>query len=457
MISPLRRKHRTTAKLWQIVNPPGARHARRAALVALTCGMLALGSIANAADNSSHLKWRKPVKDDPFQGIASANRTAKSKEKVKWQPYRPYKSNPVRRVSTNPATARKIEKKASSRPAKIAVSKDARKLEGPKMQLVQFDDPFAPPKKEDVGPPKDDPKADDKKDGEPTPADPFAPPPRDGDKQPGDDKKPGKLPSPTDFDDKDDDKDMTPPDFGDPPKDDDKKDEEPVDPFGPPKDDTKDDPKQDPFEDDPVQPPKDTDPKDMEPKDTDPKDPEPMDMEPGHMPPLLEPGDGEAKPIKATTGYAEVLKVVEERLAPGSLQRINIDIAVTGQPDQDRPMVHRWEEDDYEPRSWALTTFTWKASALCHKPLYFEQVHVERYGHARHPLLEPVLEGAHFFASVPLLPYKMGLQPPKECVYALGYYRPGSCAPYLLDPLPLSLRGALFQGAAIYGGVALLP
>ena len=106
---------------------------------------------------------------------------------------------------------------------------------------------------------------------------------------------------------------------------------------------------------------------------------------------------------------------------------------------------------------WASTDFTWKASSLCHKPLYFEDVHLERYGHSWGPRLQPFLSGAHFFLSVPTLPYKMGLYPPGECIYTLGYYRPGSCAPYMLDPLPLSIRAALAQGAAWTGAAFVIP
>lgn len=106
---------------------------------------------------------------------------------------------------------------------------------------------------------------------------------------------------------------------------------------------------------------------------------------------------------------------------------------------------------------WIDSTFTWKASALCHKPLYFEQIQLERYGHDPGPILGPALAGAHFFANIAVLPYKMGIHPPKECVYALGYYRPGDCAPWLVDPIPLSLRGALFQTGAVMGMVYALP
>jgi hypothetical protein len=51
----------------------------------------------------------------------------------------------------------------------------------------------------------------------------------------------------------------------------------------------------------------------------------------------------------------------------------------------------------------------------------------------------------------------MGVEPPTECVYALGHYRPGSCAPYMCDPIPISYRGALFQAGAVVGAAAVLP
>lgn len=117
------------------------------------------------------------------------------------------------------------------------------------------------------------------------------------------------------------------------------------------------------------------------------------------------------------------------------------------------------EEKIHAPasRGWSPLTFTWTASALCHKPAYFEQVQVERYGHSWGPILQPVISGAHFFLTIPILPYKMGLYPPNECIYTLGYYRPGSCAPYMLDPLPFSLRAALFQAGAWTAGVFVIP
>jgi hypothetical protein len=104
-------------------------------------------------------------------------------------------------------------------------------------------------------------------------------------------------------------------------------------------------------------------------------------------------------------------------------------------------------------RNWEPTTFTWKATGTCFKPLYFQDVALERYGHSWNPVVQPFASAAHFFISVPLLPYKMGLNPPGECEYTLGYYRPGSCAPYMIEPIPLSLRAGAFQalGATAFG------
>ncbi|MBX9790400.1 MAG: hypothetical protein K2Y37_15890 [Pirellulales bacterium] len=114
-------------------------------------------------------------------------------------------------------------------------------------------------------------------------------------------------------------------------------------------------------------------------------------------------------------------------------------------------------DSPFEPRMWHLTAFHWKASGLCHKPLYFEQVGVERYGHSLGPILQPMWSGVDFYGRIFLLPYEMGIEPPWECVYALGYYRPGSCAPKMIFPFPVSIRGGLLEAGAVLGAVYLLP
>ena len=58
---------------------------------------------------------------------------------------------------------------------------------------------------------------------------------------------------------------------------------------------------------------------------------------------------------------------------------------------------------------------------------------------------------------IAVLPYKMGIHPPNECQYSLGYYRPGNCAPYMLPPIPWSLRGAAAQAGFVTGAAGLIP
>jgi hypothetical protein len=108
-------------------------------------------------------------------------------------------------------------------------------------------------------------------------------------------------------------------------------------------------------------------------------------------------------------------------------------------------------------RHWMPSTFAWHASGLCHKPLYFEDVQLERYGHTTGPYTQPFISSAHFFLNIATLPYHMAINPPHECQYALGYYRPGNCAPWMLQPIPLSLRGGLAEAGVIVGGVFLIP
>lgn len=174
--------------------------------------------------------------------------------------------------------------------------------------------------------------------------------------------------------------------------------------------------------------------------------------DPSFQPNLLERGEGESVVI-APSAIEDPCSSV--KLTP--INQITHDISAGGDMfPEECPLLRRGAPDRLT-HGWAPITFTWKATALCHKPAYFEQVHLEQYGHSWGPFLQPVFSGAHFFLTVPVLPYKMGLYPPNECIYSLGYYRPGSCAPYMLDPLPLSIRAALFEAGAWTGGAFLIP
>jgi len=110
-------------------------------------------------------------------------------------------------------------------------------------------------------------------------------------------------------------------------------------------------------------------------------------------------------------------------------------------------------------RQWAETWYLWEAPAFCHQPLYFEEVNLERYGY-RWPhasVFQPVLSCAQFYATLPLLPYRLIGESPFDCIYTLGHYRPGSPAPYRVH-LPRWRPGAAAgEAGAIAGLILLIP
>ncbi len=101
-------------------------------------------------------------------------------------------------------------------------------------------------------------------------------------------------------------------------------------------------------------------------------------------------------------------------------------------------------------RPWPLTVYAWEAPALCHRPLYFEDENLERYGHS-FGLVQPAVSAAHFFGRAAALPYLAGAFPSHECYYTLGKGRPGSYMPYYLYRPPVSARGAVYQAGAVTG------
>jgi hypothetical protein len=191
----------------------------------------------------------------------------------------------------------------------------------------------------------------------------------------------------------------------------------------------------------------------------------PEPIAPGEPAPLKETPAAESKKTESVLSEMDREKSLEPRKAdlrdecPSPKDAKHIKELTTNilPPEGELPHDCPLGNEVFQKRQFSPITYTWTASGLCHKPLYFEDVQLERYGHMAGPWLQPIASGAHFFATIPLLPYKMGLEPPNECIYSLGYYRPGNCAPYMFDPIPLSARGALFEGGAWVGGFFLFP
>jgi len=109
-------------------------------------------------------------------------------------------------------------------------------------------------------------------------------------------------------------------------------------------------------------------------------------------------------------------------------------------------------------RGWPLSGVVWEASCFCHRPLYFEEINLERYGYGFSECLQPAVSACHFFGTVPALPYKAAVDPPWECDYALGHYRPGSCPPWRYHCCSrVSGLGALSAAGVATGLVFLIP
>jgi hypothetical protein len=101
--------------------------------------------------------------------------------------------------------------------------------------------------------------------------------------------------------------------------------------------------------------------------------------------------------------------------------------------------------------------YAYVPGTFCHHPLYFEQRLAERCGQHGHCLAEHATATAHFFGTVPGLPYLMGRECPHSCVPATGYSKCGDCLPPPPERPWGSVRGGVFQGLAEVGLILLIP
>jgi len=121
------------------------------------------------------------------------------------------------------------------------------------------------------------------------------------------------------------------------------------------------------------------------------------------------------------------------------------------------PPVRLISDEVYGKRVITGAVYTWSAPGFFHHPLYFEQVNLERYGQGPHHAIQPLYSAAHFFATIPKLPYHVATAPPSERVYTLGHHRPGNCAPYQWHRTRFSWKGVFVQGLASAGTAVALP
>ncbi len=109
------------------------------------------------------------------------------------------------------------------------------------------------------------------------------------------------------------------------------------------------------------------------------------------------------------------------------------------------------ENSPYVARSFPEFTYNFQAANVWANPLYFEDPHLERYGHTMHPIAQPFASTFLFALQLGGLPYQMAINPPNEKMYPLGWYLPGDNVPYRMRQVPLSLKGAAVETGVILG------
>lgn len=111
----------------------------------------------------------------------------------------------------------------------------------------------------------------------------------------------------------------------------------------------------------------------------------------------------------------------------------------------------------YTPRTFPESVYAFEATNVWSNPLYFEDPALERYGHAHHPIIQPIASVARFGAQVVFLPYQMTIKPLCSKIYPLGWYGPGEYVPYRCNQPPLNGTAAAVQAATILGFSYALP
>lgn len=105
----------------------------------------------------------------------------------------------------------------------------------------------------------------------------------------------------------------------------------------------------------------------------------------------------------------------------------------------------------YTPRTFPESVYAFEATNVWSNPLYFEDPALERYGHAHHPLVQPIASVARFGAQVVFLPYQVAIKPLGSKIYPVGWYAPGEYVPYRCFQPGLNGTAAAFQAATILG------
>lgn len=131
--------------------------------------------------------------------------------------------------------------------------------------------------------------------------------------------------------------------------------------------------------------------------------------------------------------------------ASGLFSQLHITNDFRDQPSVPPNKIRQDRDSEGYGIDWPYHDYAWVTPTFYHRPLYFEQVNLERYGTGPKRRWQPFYSALHFFGSVGLVPYKLITQHPCEHVYTLGHRRPGDCVPYQRR----TLLGQSYPGEAL--------
>jgi len=106
---------------------------------------------------------------------------------------------------------------------------------------------------------------------------------------------------------------------------------------------------------------------------------------------------------------------------------------------------------------WDGSLTGWNSPEFYTHPLYFEQINFERYETSTPAWTRPMISYSQFLANIPVLPYKMGTNGPRDRIYTVGHYQYGQVAPAHLNWGTPTRRGMLLQGVATTGLIFFIP
>lgn len=119
--------------------------------------------------------------------------------------------------------------------------------------------------------------------------------------------------------------------------------------------------------------------------------------------------------------------------------------------------VFRGAIDQRGQYGWVSPRLSAHTAYVQYRPLYFEEVNLERYGY-NFGCLQPFVSAARFYGTLPILPYKICDSSP--CSYDINLeFAPAATAapPVPLCRKPFNCKAAVFQSAVMTGAFLLIP